>query len=81
MISKYLIQVTVPKEKTKQVRVSGARVLTSDECMKIEQEREDAKKKRPFNYKKERKREPGSKKKKARDIQTRKIKGTPLSTS
>ena len=38
-ISKYLIQeVALPKEKTKQVRVSGARVLTSDECMKIVQE-------------------------------------------
>ena len=32
------------KRKKKQVRVSGARVLTSDECMKIVQEREDAKK-------------------------------------
>jgi len=28
--------------------VSGAGVLTSDECMKIVQEREDAKKKRPY---------------------------------
>ena len=44
-ISKYLIQeVTVPKEKNKQIRVSGARVLTSEECMKIVQEREDTKK-------------------------------------
>ena len=54
-ISKFLIQeVTVPKEKTKQVRVSGARVLTSDKCMKIVQER---KKKKLYNCRKERNRE------------------------
>ena len=54
-ISKYLIQeVALPKEKTKQVRVSGARVLTSDECMKIVQEREDAKKEKALQLQKRR---------------------------
>lgn len=63
-ISKYLIQeVTVPKEKNKQVRVSGARVLTSDECMKIVQEREDAKKEKALQLQK-RKEERNEKKRK-----------------
>ena len=63
-ISKYLIQeITVPKEKNKQVRVSGARVLTSEECMKIVQEREDAKKEKALQLQK-RKEERNEKKRK-----------------
>jgi len=36
----------------KENRVSGARVLTSDECMKIVQEREDAKKEKALQLQK-----------------------------
>ena len=44
-ISEYLNQaVPLPKEKPKRIRITGARVLTSDEAMRIVQEKEDAKK-------------------------------------
>ena len=79
-ISKYLIQeVTVPKQKTKQVRVSGARVLTSDECMKIVQEREDAKKEKALQMQK-RKEEREAKKRKqetSKEGKSKQNKGTP----
>ena len=43
-ISKYLHQaVVVPKQKKKQIRITGARVLTSEEAIKIMQEKEDEK--------------------------------------
>ena len=60
--------------------MSGARVLISDECMKIVQEREDAKKERPFNYKKERKREKQKNKEISKHGKSKQNKGTPLST-
>ena len=44
-ISKYLHQaVVVPKQKKKQIRITGARVLTSEEAIKIMQDKEDEKK-------------------------------------
>ena len=44
-ISKYLHQaVAVPKQKKKQVRITAARVLTSEEAIKIMQDKEDEKK-------------------------------------
>lgn len=44
-ISEYLHQaVPLPKENPKRIRITGARVLTSDEAMRIVQEKEDAKK-------------------------------------
>ena len=46
-ISKYLHQaVVIPKQKKKQIRISGARVLTSEEAIKIMQDKEDEKRKR-----------------------------------
>ena len=44
-ISEYSHQaIPLPKEKPKRIRITGARVLTSDEAMHIVQEKEDAKK-------------------------------------
>ena len=43
-ISEYLHQaVVVPKQKKKQIRITGARVLTSEEAIKIMQDKEDEK--------------------------------------
>ena len=76
-ISKFLIQeVTVPKQKPKQVRVSGARVLTSDECMKIVQEREDAKKEKALQLQK-RKEDRKRKKETSKEEMSKKKKGGP----
>ena len=38
--------VVVPKQKKKQIRITGARVLTSEEAIKIMQDKEDEKRKR-----------------------------------
>ena len=44
-ISKYLHQpIAIPKQTKKQIRLSGARVLTSEQCIKIMKEKENAKK-------------------------------------
>ena len=46
-ISKYLYQaVVVTKQKKKQIRITGARVLTSEEAIKIMQDKKDEEKKR-----------------------------------
>ena len=44
-ISKYLHQpIAIPKQTKKQIRLSGARVLNSEQCIKIMKEKENAKK-------------------------------------
>ena len=53
-ISEYLHQsVPVPKQKMKQIRITGARVLTSDECIKRMREKEEEKQKKALEAKKE----------------------------
>ena len=52
-ISKYLHQaVVVPKQKKKQIRITGARVLTSEEAIKIMQDKEDEKKEKALEKEK-----------------------------
>ena len=52
-ISKYLYQpIAVPKQKKKQIRLGGARVLTSEECIKIMQEKENVKKQKELEIQK-----------------------------
>ena len=52
-ISKYLHQaVIVPKQKKKLIRLTGARVLTSEEAMKMMQEKQDAKQKQALEKEK-----------------------------
>lgn len=52
-ISKYLYQaVPVRRESPKRIRLTGARVLTSDEAMQLVQEREDEKKQKQLEKEK-----------------------------
>ena len=52
-VSKYLHQaVVVPKQKKKQIRITGARVLTSEGAIKIMQDKEDEKKKKTLEKQK-----------------------------
>ena len=52
-ISKYLHQaVVVPKQKKKQIRITGTRVLTSEEAIKIMQNKEDEKKEKALEKEK-----------------------------
>ena len=52
-ISKYLHQaLVVPKQKKKQIRIIGARVLTSEEAIKIMQDKEDEKEEKALEKKK-----------------------------
>ena len=63
-ISKYLHQaVVVPKQKKKQIRITGARVLTSEEAIKIMQDKEDEKKEKALEKRNEKKRGRGKRQK------------------
>lgn len=70
-ISKYLYQaVPVHRENPKRIRLTGARVLTSDEAMQLVQEREDEKKQKQLE-KEKRKAERESRKKTSQKEQTK----------
>ena len=69
-ISEYLHQaVPLPKEKPKRIRITGARVLTSDEAMRIVQEKEDAKKQKELEKEKRKKEREMKKKQKQKQKQ------------
>ena len=73
-ISKYLHQaVVVPKQKKKQIRITGARVLTSEEAIKIMQDKEDEKKEKALE--KEKRKEERERKKAEKMVVTKKHTG------
>ena len=73
-ISKYLHQaVVVPKQKKKQIGITGARVLTSEEAIKIMQDKEDEKKEKVL--KKEKRKEERERKKAEKMAATKKDTG------
>ena len=76
-ISEYLHQaIPLRKENPKRIRLTGARVLTSDEAMRIVQEKEDVKKQKELEKEKRKKEREMKKKQKQNQKQKKTTKGS-----
>ena len=81
-ISEYLHQaIPLCKENPKRIRLTGARVLTSDEAMRIVQEKEDAKKQKELEKEKRMKEREMKKKQKKTKNKKKQQKGAKLGIS